>query len=215
MILLLAGLALAPLQNPVTDLLLEVRKHYGTLERFEARIVHHDSSGLFPGDYEQHLVWTGKHTFELKVTKKSGYKPIPGHGGTNAPDYIAKGGTVTSRPSDRPEHTEDIVPRPNTMPGWEVSGGVALSFLENTHNVDLYFGKERPDYEVAMSMGTTKLWKKHAVREIVIEWKGPNHTAKGSLFIDAKRPLFVGDAYNGGWMLYEDVRTVPPNAQSQ
>ncbi|MBA3725345.1 MAG: hypothetical protein H0W86_02570 [Armatimonadetes bacterium] len=205
---LLAALSLVPLQNRANDLLLDVRSHYGGLKRFEATITHHNSSGLFRGDYEQHLVWNGKHTFELTVTKKSDFKPVAERPGSLAPDYRAKGGTLTTLRPNGTEDTSPLVDEPHTMPGWEVSGGPALTFLENTHNADFYF-KPPSGFEVSLSMGAKKLWQTRAVREIVLDIKFEGREWKLSTFVDAKRPLFVGFAYDGGWMLYDNGRTVP------
>lgn len=218
-LLLASGLALAcfggttsksasrvPAQDPAKDLLLQVRKHYGELKLFEARIVHHNSSGLFPGDYEQRLVWTGKHTFDLTVTEESNYKPDKERPGMLAPDYQAKDGKVTFRRPNGAQVVSSVVPDPNTMPGWEVSGGFALTFLESTASAD-FFTKPPPGMEAVLSMGSQKIWQDRAVREIVLNFKAQNQTLKLSLFVDGKRPLFVGYAMDdGGWMLYDKVR---------
>src|SRR5688572_23282979 len=209
MAVLFAAFALFALQNPAKDLLLEVRKHYAGLKRFEATIVHHNSSGLFPGDYEQRLTWTGKNTFELIVTKRSGFKPVDGKTGWLAPDYRAKDGMVTSRRTDGSEDRSSVVPHPNTSPGWEVSGGPALMFLENTRGADFWFNPPS-GFSIALSMGATQLWQERAVREIVADMKGQGQTLKVSIFIDPKLPLLVGVAHNdagGGWTIYDKVRT--------
>jgi len=80
---------------------------------------------LFPGVYTRRLVWTAKGKFRLKVTKPSSYKPTEEKPGGVAPDYEANGTDVTRTQPDGSTSSESVIPRPNTSPGWEVSGGLA------------------------------------------------------------------------------------------
>jgi hypothetical protein len=205
MLACLAAVACLSAQEEAKDLLASVRDHYASLKRFEARIVHHESSGLFPGDYEQRLVWKGRHDFELTVTKRSAFRPSEGKPGTIAPDYFAKGGTVRARYPDRTERTEPVVPSPNSMPGWEVSGGLALTFLERTPNANIFFHPPQ-GFAVTFAKGSKTQWKGQDVRELLIRFEAGGSGQTVSLFLEPKRPLIVGGEFLKGWTRYADVR---------
>jgi len=64
-------IALLAVSNPSFDamaLFFEVDKHYRGLESFSMNIEHHDSSGLFPGNYSQSLSWQKGKRFDLGVS---------------------------------------------------------------------------------------------------------------------------------------------------
>lgn len=193
-------------QADAPALLREVRDHYRSMKRFEATIDHHDSSGLFPGEYTQKLVWEGKGTFTLKVTKPSQYVPSSGNPGGLAPDYTADGKSVVSVWKDGRERTDSVTPRPNTSPGWEVSGGLAISFLQET-NTASWILEPPKEFPLSWAMGKESSWKGLDVRQLVGTFQG--HDRRVHVYVDSKRPLIVGQEVVGstnGWMLYREIK---------
>jgi hypothetical protein len=194
---LLALAVIAPFD--ATSLLDEAAKHYGGLKRYEATVEHHNDSGLFPGDYTQKLVWTGKGKFTLKVTK--GAKP-EGPRGT-APDYTADGTRVKSVHPNGTLSEETVTPRPNSSPGWEVSGGLILSFLEQTElSKMIRQGTEK--IAMTWTMGKVTKWQNLPVRELIGSF---NKKASVHVFLEAKSPRIVGLSNpTGGWMIYRSPK---------
>jgi len=208
MITALAAVLISSSSDPIA-LLKEAKQHYASLKRFEATIEHHDDSGLFPGDYTQKLVWTGKGKFDIKVTKPSSYKPTQERPGGLAPDYRADGTTVTSAWADGRTSSDAVTPRENSSPGWEVSGGLAMSFLERTKIVD-YLLDPPEQYKLTWSLGKATNWQDMEVRELIAEFGGRDQ--KMHVYLEKSRPLFVGVRAEGGskgWMIYRDIKTEP------
>ncbi|MBV6458603.1 MAG: hypothetical protein HONBIEJF_01735 [Fimbriimonadaceae bacterium] len=205
MLALLAAATIGSSQEAVS-LLKGAQQFYAGLKRFEATIEHHDDSGLFPGEYTQKLVWTGKGMFDLKVTKASNHKPKEDRPGNLAPNYVADGKMVNSTWPDGRTTTDSVIPRENTSPGWEVSGGLAISFLEKTKIVS-YLLEPPAEFKLTWSMGKTTSWEGQDVRELVAEFGGRDR--KMRLFLDKSKPMFVGAKSEGGlngWMIYRDVK---------
>lgn len=109
------------------DVLLRTLETYRAARTFRMQIVHEDSSGLFPGAFEQTLSAKGRR-FELRVSK-----PRPDEG-PGAPDYFCNGqsvfvlrdGELFEEPLEVPE---------GRSPGWEVTGGLILSSIVQSNAV--------------------------------------------------------------------------------
>lgn len=191
-------LAAALAQDPIA-VLKSIRDAYQKLDSYSATLEHHDSSGLFPGEYTQTLKWRKGNQFELVVTK-----PNPAEvksPGRNAPNYYSNGQTVVRiRETDRRE--ESIVPGPNTMPGWEVSGGLALSFLVNSKSMDILF-EPQPNFPIEWKSVVESKWQGERGKRIDATF----NKQLGVRIFYAENPLrLVGVEYEEGgkkhWMRY-------------
>lgn len=171
------------------EALTELRKNYESLKTFEMRIVHHNSSGLFPGDYEQKLTWKAPKEFKLKVTKAAKGEE------RTAPDYICDGINVVDTGGSHPNHSEPINTDLNRMPGWEVSGGQILGWLMKSPSSQLM---ENPpaQFKVAFTWGDAKEWKGTPVKEIIAKIDGVSESMNLFLSTDGKRLLGWTSTFN-------------------
>lgn len=189
--------------SPV-ELVAQVRDHYRGLDSFAMRIEHRDSSGLYPGEYTQELRWRKGDKFTLKVISR---------GNEAVPDYHANGLELLTLRADGSSESGAIRPEPGVSPGWEVSGGFILSWLQDTL-VGRMVLDPRPGLKMRWSYGPRKEWRSHAVREVVMTVTDPRDRNGGglktSLFVDpdGKRLIGVESSPTGrpGWALYEDQR---------
>jgi hypothetical protein len=193
-----------------TDLLRQVRDHYRSLSSFAMRIEHQDSSGLYPGRYTQRLRWRRGGHFELLVTSK---------GNRRVPDFYADGRHVLWSHPDHRWSPGELVPEPNTAPGWEVSGGPIVSWLQDTWTGRAYLEPPK-EMQLSWQFGPRTEWRGQRVREIV-GTIGGRRDASFSLFVDAQRKLLVGVEYQVlvgaenqasgkvGWAVYADQQINP------
>lgn len=132
------------------------------------RIRHHGDSGLFPGDYEQKLQWRKGGVFDLVVTKKN--PVMPSSPGSICPDFHADGSKVVARKPDRSLQTEALEPAPNDSPGWEVSGGLIIGWLQRTWSSKMVLdGLTGPNGEKVVfqhKWGARQSWRGMRVTEI-------------------------------------------------
>jgi hypothetical protein len=201
---LMLCLLLAAAAAPARDLLQQVHDNYRSLSSFSMRIEHQDSSGLFPGHYTQTLRWRRGGRFELLVTSKDNQR---------VPDYYADGRHVLMIQPGNIWTSEELQPRPNTAPGWEVSTGPILGWLQETPASRFFLDPPR-EMPIQWELGPRTSWHGQAVREIRGVIPGQKPPLEYSLFVDAQQPLLVGtEAFlNGktGWELYADQRLNPP-----
>jgi hypothetical protein len=203
MLPLVAALTLLAPAEPV-DTLKSVRDHYRSLKSFSMTIEHNGSSGLFPGEFTQTMRWQQGGRFELLVTR-----PNPKGADNRAPDYYANGAEVLSiRPNG--SHSRDgIMPDPNTSPGWEVSGGMIMSWLQDTRTGKMILDppKEMP---IVWSFGPRSEWRKLKVRELVGTMKSPRGSQTVNFFIDEVKRALVGFEYDfgrqKGYAIYKDQK---------
>ena len=202
---LLAVISFAQTPSPAKDALVKVMAHYQSLKLFDATLVHHNDSGLFPGDYVQSLSWEAPNSFSLKVT-------TPASGESHrAPDFTCtngsihtEGGTYPTRP-DEPLNT-DI----NTMPGYEVSGGPILSWLLKSPSANLVI--DPPNGMTATyAWGQPGLWHNMDVKVIMMTWTvSKNNSQLVKLYLNPKGDELVGWQYqlNGktGYLIYKNQK---------
>lgn len=215
---LFATLALFSQQGDAKALLEELYKRYGELQAFECTIIHQNSSGLYPGAYEQSLKWkAGK--FELKVTKRSDFVPKKGGVGTTSPDFYCNGREVLYVRDGHIEAKASPTPDQNTMPGWEVSGGLLMSILQKTRNARWLLNPSEP-YTLTYKILHSREWKGERIRpvEITASMKGDNETVVLTLFIAADELRLIGwearvrsaSEEIVSWMWYRDQKFNPP-----
>ena len=123
---MLAAVAILLQSDDAWKTLSSVIDGYTKHDTFQCTLVHDNSSGLFPGRYEQSLKWKKGGRFELKVTKPTTFTPREGNPGSVAPDFYSNGKEVTAAFTNRPWTQDEIQHDKNSMPGWEVSTGLLL-----------------------------------------------------------------------------------------
>jgi hypothetical protein len=192
------GAAVAP-----TELLRQVRDHYRSLSSFAMRIEQQDSSGLFLGRYTQRLRWRRGGRFELIVTSK---------GNRTVPDFYANSRQVLGIHPDHHWTTGELVPDRNTMPGWEVSGGPIVGWLQDTWSGRALLEPPK-EWPVEWRFGPRTEWRGQPVHEIAGTLTDRQRDAGISLFVDAPRKLLVGLENRSnpkvGWALYADQQLNP------
>lgn len=198
-----ALLLAAAVQPSPADLLKQVRDQYRGLSSLSMRIEHQDSSGLFPGRYSQSLRWRRGGRFELLVTPKGSQK---------VPDFYADGRQVLWIRPGNVWTTGELMPDANTMPGWEVSGGPILGWLQSTPS-SRFFLEPPKGTKIVWSHGPRTEWRGQKVREIRGRVVQETRDSTVSVFVDPERKLLLGMEYplNGklGWMLYADQKLNP------
>jgi len=193
--------------------LFETLAHYQTLDSFSASIEHDESSGLFPGKYAQKLSWKKGGHFELVVVKPQVYKPKSARR-NNAPNYYANGQMVTSVYSDGRQRTDTIQNEPNETPGWDVSGGLIMSFLQKT-NTETIFRNPPRGFTMTYSFGTQKRWRGEAVRDILMTFGTGKLSHSANVYLAANAPKLLGFTVSSspdhpaGYMYYRDQKENP------
>ena len=184
---------------------------YRKLDSFAMTIEHSDSSGLFPGRFKQSLVWAKGGKFALQVTQKTDFKPTSSQPGTVAPDYFSDGTQISVVEDAAVVRKEDVTPRPNTSPGWEVSGGLVLSILQNTEMVKTLLDPPVA-FKATYSFGPTKTFETEKVIDVQLKFvSGPNSQTV-DVFI-AQDNLLVGimyDSHGKHWAHYSHRTANPP-----
>jgi hypothetical protein len=189
-----------------------VRKTYASLDSYSATLVHHDDSGLFPGDYTQELKWRKGGRFELTVKKPSKVKVVAGKPGQKAPNYYASGSQVVEIwPNKRRTESPLEVP-PNMSPGWEVSGGPVMGWLQATPVSDLVLNPPS-SITAKWSPGTNTTWQGENVREILLNWSAGAQTTPVSFYLSPDGRRLIGYAFTTdsktGWVIYKDQKLNP------
>ena len=199
----------ALIQQDPKAVLAAVQARYAGLSSLDATILHHEDSGLFPGDYVQALHWTKPATFTLKVTKPNK------SGGNKAGDFSCDGSTVhivggTYPLGDRPLNTD-----PNQLPGYEVSGGPILSWLLKSPSADMFLNPPN-GYKMALAWGAPTTWQGVKVKAINCDMSTPKGVGAGSmtitLFLNERADELLGYQFeeNGKvkFLLYSDQTLV-------
>lgn len=194
------------------EMLTQARDHYHRLSSFSMQMVQHDSSGLYPGAYTQQLDWKrGTQTdgndgqFSLRNLSpgnkalREGFDSVPGDRPRAVPDFFADGRqVVTVEPSGK-QTKEWEAAVPNISPGWEVTGGLILSWLQKTPNGD-FISNPPPGMKIIWSIGPRTVWHGLKVREVrgQISHEGQPGTLMGSFFLGASSPTLVGQEADMG-----------------
>lgn len=208
--MLTALLATFCVQGDAIQVLKDLALTYRTLDSLSVTIEHHDSSGLFPGEYTQELKWKKGNRFELRVTSANPKNPTSP--GSRAPDYYCDGSQVTSVAPGTPRPPRPLNTDPNISPGYEVSAGVILSFLLDSPNVKLYLD---PPAALGMkwSLGPATAWKGDRAKQLLLTVSREGQTVTGTFYY-AESPLrMLGMEFKAptqsGWMRYKDQKTNP------
>ena len=195
----------APKPGSPQALLAQVRAHYQGLSSFSMRIEHQDDSGLYPGRYTQHLQWRRGGRFVLRVTPQDNPK---------VSDFNADGRQV-SYVYDGRRFVSPLAVSPNDMPGWEVSGGEIMGWLQDTPASQVLLNS-RPGMTLTWSFGPRTVWHGLKVKELQARMTQQGHVETMSLFIDPQASLCLGHEGPGlggkpaGYALYTDQKEDPP-----
>ena len=203
----------ASLEEP-KEALEKLMNHYHSLSSYAATIECHDASGLFPGNYIEGIRWLRPSRFEITLLKKSDYAAKEGSPGLAASEFYCDGKSVVVVDANGSRATRSFEVGPNTMPGWEVEGGLVLGFL-----LDSLGGKFLLDppksAKLTYSWGTKPEWEGQKVREIclTIGFDNDSRTLPISLFLDEQGIALVGQEYSEGgrrhWMKYSAAKENP------
>ncbi len=173
------------------EALIALKARYEGLSAFEATIVHHESSGLFPGDYQQSLTWTKPGAFTLKVTKPAtGQTRTAGDFTSDGANVTTVGGTGYPNAGTRPLNTDK-----NLSPGYEVSGGPIMSWLLKSPQSNFYIN---PPEGIKASLAGDKPMTWHGVKVLVIDvkWEMPGRESHGpevmKMFLNEQGDEFLG-----------------------
>lgn len=189
-----------------------VRDRYARLGSFQMTIQHHDSSGLYPGDYTQDLKVLVPGRFELKVLNKSRFEPKPDLPGGLAPDFYSDGAKVLAIRDKAVIHESALMPDENTMPGWEVAGGPILGWMMGTPTSKSYVDPPK-NMKSTLRFGSKTQWRGEDVREIEMVIGDPQKGLHVSLFIDRLGQRLVGFEWSPqgktGWAYYKNQHFNP------
>ena len=202
----------ATISETPKEALENVIKHYQSLTSYSVTIECHDASGLFPGNYEQTLKWRKGGRFEILVTKKSDYVPKDGAPGGQAPDYFSNGENVLTRRVDGSTSVHTIVVDPNSSPGWQVTTGLILGWLQKTPSSRFLI--DPPEgFKTSYEWGERKKWIDTPVRELITKIEGQGRSVAVSLFLTDGMPELVGYEFHRDgkrqWLRYRDARNNP------
>lgn len=207
----IALFGIASLETP-KEALESAIKHYQSLSSYSVTIECHDASGLFPGNYEQTLKWKKGGRFEIIVIKKSDYVAKEGIPGTQAPDYFSNGTEVLTRSPDGSTSVRSINVDANTSPGWEVTTGLLLAWLQKSPTSRFLF--EPPNgFKVDLKWGDRKEWEGSKVREAVVTISGQGRSLAISILLHGEKPELIGQEYEFDgkrhWSRYRDAKNNP------
>jgi len=212
-VMLLAQTPVAAQTKDAKAALFETLGHYQTLTTFSATIEHDESSGLFPGKYTSSFSWKKGGHFELIVTKPQVFAADAPRK-NEAPNYYADGATVTSVYKDGHQTQRTIENEPNTSPGWDVAGGLIMSFLQKTTTEDM-FRNPPAQFKMTYSFGDTKIWKSEAVRDIKMTFNAGGQDIPVHIYLAADAPKLLGMSAQlqpdkpAGTMYYKDQKENP------
>jgi hypothetical protein len=164
------------------ELLRAVQVHYKNLDGFAMKIEHYDSSGLYPGRFDQTLRWRKGGRFELTISSPDNQK---------VPNFYADGVQTLALYPDGRRSIGELRPDPNTAPGWEVTGGLIVSWLEHTESCEKVFHPKEGLF-VQWELGPRVQWRDHPVVEIVGVISNQDKLSTLSFFVNPEEKRLIG-----------------------
>lgn len=188
------------------DAFFQAMDHYAKLDSFSAELVHDKSSGLFPGKYRQTFEFVKGKGFKLVVTGlKGGDRPKD-----IAPDYYCDGKDVTT--IGHADGTRPLNIDPNLSPGYEVTGGLIMTWLTNSPNMEMLRNPPQ-GIEFQFEWGKKETWHDQKVSEITIKVQAGSVANSIDIYFDPERKHLIGDEYKAGeqtgWMEYKGQKDNP------
>ncbi|MEI8281599.1 MAG: hypothetical protein WCG75_04255 [Armatimonadota bacterium] len=166
------------------DAFVQTLNNYAKLESFSADLEQDNSSGLFSGKYHQHLEFKKGKGFKLVVTGLKEARPD-----NVAPDYYCDGDDVSIK--GRNDRVDPINKDKNIAPGYEVSGGVVMSWLLDSP-MKVMFTKPPEGFDLQFSWGKRTEWKGIKVKEVVMTRKIGGRSTSACYFIAPDHKHLVG-----------------------
>jgi hypothetical protein len=127
-----------------------------------------------------------------------------------APDYYCDNVNVTS--VGRLNGVRPINKDPNLMPGYEVSGGLIMTWLLDSATKS-FFSKPPEGMDFTMSWGKRTTWHGEKVAEVVLSMKMGAEKSDVNVFLDVAKKKFVGNEWTRGgktgWMMYKNQKDNP------
>ncbi len=163
--------------------LARIKSRYQAAKSFEADITHHHDSGIYPGEYEQHLHWTSPDRIEIETTKA----PRDSSGKPGKMSYDGSGVHVVGGTLNIPDFKLD-----SGEPYVDICGGPVLQWLLRSKESMLGSSEK-----VKATWGGIRVWHGQRVRVINLTVKmppvkqiyGPQTT---QVFLNMKADRFVG-----------------------
>ena len=187
------------------DAFIKTLDNYSKLESFSAYLEHDNSSGLFSGKYHQHLDFKRGKGFKFVVTDLKGDRPD-----NVAPDYYCDGAQVSIK--GRNDRIVPINKDSNVAPGYEVTGGVVMTWLLDTP-MKTMFAKPPEAFDLKFSWGKRTEWLGEKVEEVVITVTMAERTNSASYFLNPDHKHLVGNEWvrDGmkGTMVYKNQKDNP------
>ena len=211
----------APKPLSPVQVLGQVRAHYQGLSSFSMNIQHYGDTGMYPGPYSQQIQWRRGGRFELRNTSPQNKalhedsSPSPTYTPQSVPDFVADGTQVVYILPSGHRRSGQEAPQPNVVPGWEVTGGMIVGWLQDTPTSHFFFNPLPPGVTLTWSFGPRTVWRGLKVRELQGHILNHGHVSAFSLFLDSSAPMLAGaagEAANGkpGYTLYLDQKENPP-----
>lgn len=176
---------------------------YGGLRSFDATIIHHMDSGLFPGDYVQVLHWTKPTNFTLDVTKPSTAQ------GNRAGNFACDGSMVHTVGGSHPVSDRPLNADPNLLPGYEVSGGPILSWLLKSPSAKMFLDPPK-GMTMSLSWGDPTTWHGVKVRVMNCATTSSAGSMTMQMFLNDRADEFLGYQFkeNGTvkYLIYSDQK---------
>lgn len=195
-------------EESAKDAFLATMDHYSKLESMSVDIENDNSSGLFSGKFRQQLIFKKGKGFKLVSTELySGKRPD-----NVSPDYYCDGVNVTT--VGRFEGTRPLNKDANTMPGYEVAGGLIMTWLLDSPTKN-FFSKPPSGMEVTMAWGPRKTWHDESVVEVILTatMASQKDASVVSIFMDPEHKKLIGDEWTRegktGWALYKNQKDNP------
>ena len=179
---------------------------YEKLDSFSTDIEHDFSSGLFPGQYKQHLEFKRGKGFKLVVTSLR----VAAIKDKIAPDYYCDGVNVTT--VGRFDGTQPINKDANSSPGYEVSGGLIMTWLLDSPLKGL-LDKPREGMKIEADWGPRKLWHDEKVDEIIFKVTMGGDSTVSHFFLDPDHKRLIGNEWFNvsklGYKIYRNQKENP------
>ncbi|MCW5936629.1 MAG: hypothetical protein KIT11_04905 [Fimbriimonadaceae bacterium] len=192
-------------RDEARDLFLSVLDSYAARSSVALKIDHQDSSGLFPGRFEQELKWKKGRRFTLLLVKGEGSDAVSSG---LPPDYYCDGERVLVVTSSG-EKAEEPIERENVMPGWEVTGDVVLSWLMGTENKK-YWASPPAGIETEFTMGEDREWMGEKAKTINFSFVREDQKFESVFYISEDKTRYLGASYelNGkkAWVHYKEQK---------
>ena len=182
-------------------LLESLKARYEKLQTLSVTIEHHNSSGLFPGEFTQSLKWKGKDCFSLNVIKR---------GNSSAPDFSSDGSTVTEKSKDGGVKTYPVSKSQNVSTPYGVSGGLIMSWLLKDPSVQMLLSPPA-GMKIEYSLNEKSKWQGQDVKSLGLKMVIGAQSMNITLYVSQDGQHLLGmqgdEKMKMGYMKYEGEKS--------